>query len=54
MELRLLGQKSSMMMSNKVETKRQRKAENRKMEQIEADTKKKLGEEEKLLGGIPQ
>ena len=48
-----IGEKSSMMMSNndKVETERQRKAEKRKMDQLEADIKKKkkLEEEEKLL-----
>ena len=46
-----LGGKYSMMMSNNdpVETKRQRKAEKRKMDQIEAHIKKKLEEEEKLL-----
>ena len=53
-----IGEKSSMMMSNndKVETCRQRKAEKRKMDQVEADIKKKkkLEEEEKLLAELEE
>ena len=48
-ELRLLEEKPFMMKSNKIETERQRKSERRKTEQIKADNKKKLEEEEKLV-----